>query len=47
MDMRHEVTRLLKARRARADGAVLGVTERTIQRDWAKAKELSYAELRA
>ena len=27
--------------------AVLGVTERTIQRDWAKAKELLYAELRA
>jgi RNA polymerase sigma factor (TIGR02999 family) len=27
--------------------AVLGVTERTIQRDWAKAKDLLYAELRA
>ena len=27
--------------------AALGVTERTIQRDWAKAKELLYAELRA
>ena len=27
--------------------AVLGVTERTIQRDWAKAKEWLYAELRA
>ena len=26
--------------------AVLGVTERTIQRDWAKAKEWLYAELR-
>jgi RNA polymerase sigma factor (TIGR02999 family) len=27
--------------------AVLGVTERTIQRDWAKAKQWLYAELRA
>ena len=27
--------------------AVLGVTERTIQRDWVKAKEWLYAELRA
>ncbi len=28
-------------------GAVLGVTERTVQRDWAKAKEWLYRELRA
>jgi len=28
-------------------GAVLGVTERTVQRDWARAKQWLYAELRA
>jgi RNA polymerase sigma factor (TIGR02999 family) len=28
-------------------GAVLGITERTVQRDWAKAKDWLYRELRA
>jgi RNA polymerase sigma factor (TIGR02999 family) len=28
-------------------GAVLGITERTVQRDWAKAKDWLYQELRA